>query len=140
MKKLLDTSFFTYFLLEKRQFKSKLDSVLQNKTWKWIDLPPTAKHIVWKWNFKKKYEPDGSIEKYEIRLIAQNINYFETYASVIRISSICISIALAFISNFLYTVKTSFLNGGIRRRNLHEKPRRCVISSQEFNVYKLLKL
>ena len=48
-----------------------------------------------------KYFPNGSIEKYKARLVAkglsqeQNVNYFDTFAPVTRISSIHILIALA---------------------------------------------
>jgi len=45
-------------------------------------------------DFKKKYHPDGSIDKYKARLVAKgitqkpNIDYFDTFAPMTRISSI----------------------------------------------------
>ena len=63
---------------------------------------------------------DGSIEKYKARLIAkgfsqkQNVDYFDTFAHVTRIFSICILIVLASIHKiFIHQmdVKTTFLNG-----------------------------
>ena len=57
----------------------------------------------YKWIFKRKYLPDGYIEKYKARLIAkgfsqkQNVDYFDTFAPVTRISSIHILIVLAYI-------------------------------------------
>ena len=62
---------------------------------------------------------DGSIEKYKSRLVAkgfsqkQNIDYFDTFAHVTRISSIHILIALASIHKlFIHQmdVKMDFLN------------------------------
>ena len=56
--------------------------------------------MVTKWIFKRKYLPDGSIEKYKARLIAkgfsqkQNVYYFDKFAHVTRISSIHVLIAL----------------------------------------------
>ena len=63
--------------------------------------------------------PYGSIEKYKARLVAkgflqkQNVDYFEMFALVTRISSIHILIALASIHKLFIPqmdVKTTFLN------------------------------
>jgi len=68
--------------------------------WTLVDLPKGEKPIICKWFFKKKYHPDGSIEKYKARLVAKgftqkhNIDYF---APITRISSIRVLLALAFI-------------------------------------------
>jgi hypothetical protein len=45
--------------------------LLQNQTWEIIDLPLGAKHFSCKWIFKRKYFPDGSIDKYKARLVAK---------------------------------------------------------------------
>ena len=88
-------------LLWKEAIKIELDSILKNQTWELVDLPSGAKPIGHKWIFKRKYFPDGSIEKYKARLVAkgfsqkQNIYYFDTFAPVTRISSIRILIVLA---------------------------------------------
>ena len=104
-------------LLWKKAIKIELDSILKNQTWKLVDLPSGEKPIGYKWIFKRKYFPDGSIEKYKARLVAksfsqkQNIDYFDTFAPVTRISSIHILIALAPIHKlFIHQmdVKTTF--------------------------------
>ena len=49
---------------------------------------------------KRKYNSDDSIEKFKIHLVTKgfsqkrNIDYFDTYAPIIRISSICALFAL----------------------------------------------
>jgi hypothetical protein len=64
-------------------------------------LPLRAKPIGCKWIFKRKYLPNGSTDKYKARLIAngftqkQNVNYFDTFSPVTRISSIRVLIVLA---------------------------------------------
>ena len=72
--------------------------------------------------FSRKYFPDGSIEKYKARLVAkgfsqkQNIDYFDTFAHVTRITSIRILIALASIHKlFIHQmdVKTTFFKWGL---------------------------
>ena len=78
----------------KEAVKSEFDSISNCNTWVLVDLPHGAKAIGCKWIFKRKYNPDGSIEKYKARLVAkgffqkQNIDYFDTFAPVTRISSI----------------------------------------------------
>jgi hypothetical protein len=73
---------------------------MKNNTWVLVDLPPEAKPIGCKWIFRKKYNPDGNMDKYKARLVAkrctqkENIDYFNTFAPVTRISSICVLIAL----------------------------------------------
>ena len=109
-------------LLWKEAIKIELDSILKNKTWELVDLPSGEKPIGYKWIFKRKYFPDGSIEKYKARLVAkgfsqkQNIDYFDTFAPVTRISSIRILIALASIHKlFIHQmdVKTAFFKWGL---------------------------
>ena len=73
-------------------------------------------------SLKEKYFPDCSIEKYKARLVVkgfsqkQNIDYFDIFAHVTRISSIRIFIVLASIHKlFIHqmNVKTIFLNGDL---------------------------
>nr|KYP65230.1 Copia protein [Cajanus cajan] len=70
--------------------------------------------------FKRKYNPGRSIEKYKARLVVkgftqkQDIDFFDTFAPVSRISSIRVLIALASIHRLVIhqmDVKTAFLNG-----------------------------
>jgi hypothetical protein len=110
-------------LFWKEAIKVEIDSLLQNKTWEIADLPPGAKPIGCKWIFKRKYLPNGSsIDKYKARLVAkgftqkENVDYFDTFSPVARITSIRVLIALASIHNlFIHQmdVKTAFLNGDL---------------------------
>ncbi|GKD49740.1 zinc finger, CCHC-type containing protein, partial [Tanacetum coccineum] len=91
-----------------------------NNTWVLADLPPSCKPLGCKWIFKRKLKVDETIEKFKARLVIQGfrkklgINYFDTYATVARISNIRPLIALASIYNLIIhqmDVKTTFLNG-----------------------------
>ena len=61
-------------LLWKEDIKIELDSILKNQTWELIDLLLGAKPIGYKWIFKKKKFPHGSIEKYKARLVAKGFS------------------------------------------------------------------
>ena len=97
-----------------KAIRTKLDSIKKINTWTFVDLPKGEKPIGCKWIFKKKYHPDGSIEKYKARLVAKgftqkpNIDYFDTFAPITRISSI-----YKLVIHQMH-VKSSFLNGELK--------------------------
>lgn len=88
--------------------QNEFDSLSQNKTRVLVDLPPRTKPINYKWRFRRKLNPDGSIDKYKTRLIAVgftqkgNVYYFNTPVHVIRISFIHVPITLSYIINLLF--------------------------------------
>jgi hypothetical protein len=132
----------------KEAIKTEIDSIEKNKTWILVDLPQGSKPNGCKWIFKRKYNPDGSIDKYKVRLVAkgfsqkENIDYFDTFAPVTRISSIRILIALASIYKLVIhqmDVKTAFLNGDLEEEIYMAQPEGCVAPGQEKKVCKLLK-
>ncbi|GKF12703.1 zinc finger, CCHC-type containing protein, partial [Tanacetum coccineum] len=104
----------------KKADNDEIDSIMGNNTWVLADLPRGCKPLGCKWIFKRKLKVDGTLEKFKARLVIQGfrqksgIDYFDTYASVARISTIRVLIALASIHNLIIhqmDVKTSFLNG-----------------------------
>ena len=79
--------------------------------------------------------PNGYIEKCKAKLVAkgfsqkQNIDYFDMFALVTRISSICILIALASIYKlFIHQiyVKKAFLNGDLEEEIYMLQPESCI--------------
>jgi hypothetical protein len=68
----------TYLSLDadywKEAIKSEMDSIMSNGTWEVVSRPYGCKPIGCKWVFKKKLRPDGTIEKYKVRLIAKGYN------------------------------------------------------------------
>ena len=90
----------------------------------------------------------GSIEKYKVRLVTkgfsqkQNIDYFDTFAPIIRISFIRILIDLASIHRlFIHQmdVKTTFLNEDLEEEMYMLQPEGCITPGQENKVCKLNK-
>ena len=118
-------------LLWKEAIEDEMDSLLQNHTWELTDLPEGAKPISCKWIFKRKFCPDGTIERYKARLVAkgfsqkEGIDFFDIYAPVCRISTIRVLIAWAAIKWLVIhqmDVKTNFLNGDLTEEIYIEKP------------------
>jgi hypothetical protein len=48
-----------------------MDSILSNGTWELVERPYGCKPVRCKWVFKKKFKPDGTIDKYKARLMAK---------------------------------------------------------------------
>ena len=106
----------------KEAVNSEIESILQNHTWELVDLPLGSKPLGYKWIFKKKIKSYGSIAKYKARLVVkgyrqkEGLDYFETYSSVTRITSIRMLIVIASLNNleiYQMDVKIAFLNGDL---------------------------
>ena len=96
----------SYANIWEQDIKIEIDSI-KNNTWTLVDLPKGARPIGCKWIFKRKYNPDGSIDKYKARLVAKgffqklDIDYFDTFVLVTKISSIWVLIALGVIHKLM---------------------------------------
>jgi len=115
----------------KEAVNSEIESILQNHTWELVDLPKGSNPLGYKWIFKEKQKADGSIDKYKARLVVkgfrqkEDLDYFDTYSPVTRITSIRVLIAIASILNLeihLMDVKTAFLNGELEKEIYIEQP------------------
>ena len=104
---------------------SEIKSILSNHTWELANLPPASKPIRSKWIFKRKLKPDGSVDKYKVRLVAKRyrqkkgLDYFDIYSPVTKITAIRMLIAIAVLHNLdihQLDVKTSFLNGELNEK------------------------
>ena len=104
----------------KEAVNDEIDSLISNKTWKLVDLPRGCKTIGCKWVLRKKLKPYGTIDKIKARLVAKgfrqraDIDFFDTFSLVTRITSIRLLIAVAAIHDLKIRqmdVKIAFLNG-----------------------------
>ncbi|KAL0419254.1 UNVERIFIED_CONTAM: Retrovirus-related Pol polyprotein from transposon TNT 1-94 [Sesamum radiatum] len=110
--------------------------------------PSGCTTIVYKWIFKKKLKPDGSIDKFKVRLVAkgfkqkEGIDYFDTYSPVARLTTIRVLIALASVYNLSIhqmDVKTAFLYGELKEEMYMDQPEGFVAHGNERKVCKLVK-
>ncbi|KAH9705270.1 hypothetical protein KPL70_011800 [Citrus sinensis] len=134
--------------LWKEAINSEVESILQNHTWKLVDLPPGCKPLGYKWIFKRKMKADGSIDKYKARLVIkgyrqqEGLDYFDTYSLVTRINSIRMIIAIAALRNLeihQMNVKTAFLNRDLDEEIYMKQPEGFIAPGQENKVCKLVK-
>jgi len=132
----------------KEAVNDEMDSIMGNNTLFLTDLPPGCKSLGCKWIFKKKMKFDGTIDKFKARLVTQGfrqkegIDYFDTYAPVVRISSIRFLTGLASIHGLVIhqmDVKTAFLNGILEEEVYMKQPEGFVMPGNEHKVCKLVK-
>jgi hypothetical protein len=100
----------------------EIEAHLENGTWELAQLPPGRRAIGSCWIFKIKRKPDGSIDKYKGRLVAQGfsqirgIHYDEVFASTARMAAMRTVIMIAAAEDLeleSVNISTAFLNGDI---------------------------
>jgi hypothetical protein len=107
----------------KAAMKEEIQSLNNNNTWNLMKLPNDAHAIGSKWVYKRKYNSDGTVERYKARVVAkgyaqkEGIDYHETFAPVMKYKSLRIILALA--NSMDYEIKqldvvTAFLNAPIK--------------------------
>jgi hypothetical protein len=85
----------------KTAIQEHLQSLEANHTWDVVDRPDDTNCIDTKWVFKVKTLPNKQLDKYKARLCAKGftqqhgIDYFDTFAPVVRMESLRILLALA---------------------------------------------
>jgi len=101
-----------------------------------------------KWIFKVKLNPDGSVSKYKVRLVARGflhrygVDYNEVFAPIARLETIRLVVALASSKSWSLShldVKSAFLNGPLEEDMYVTQPPGFEVSGKEHMVYKLHK-
>ena len=73
----------------------------KNATWKVVSLPNNKEAIGCRWIFSFKYNSDGTIERYKVRLVAKlftqtyGTEYQETFAPIAKLNTIRVLFSLA---------------------------------------------
>ncbi|KAE8729828.1 PLAC8 family protein [Hibiscus syriacus] len=73
--------------------KEEIDAFQQNKTWDLVPKTKDVKPISCKWDYMIKRRPDGSIERYKVRLVARGfsqqygLDYDETFSPVLDVKN-----------------------------------------------------
>ena len=76
-------------------------SLLANDTWDLISLPKGRKLVICSWVYKKKFGPDGKVDRHKAHLVpkgfsqVEGIDYTETFSPVAKMNSIRLVLSLA---------------------------------------------
>ncbi len=113
-----------------------------------VPLPAGRKPVSCKWVFKIKQGANGEVECYKARLVARGftqtygVDYNETFAPVAKFTSIRCILVLAALEDMeihQMDVKTTFLNGKLKKEIYMEQPQGFVHQGGEHFVCKLQK-
>lgn len=111
--------------------ESEIKSIIHNQVWTRVDRPPGVKPIGCRWIFKVKHDKDGKAIRYKARLVAKGfsqrpgIDYKETYAPVMRLSSLKLLLALAVekdLSIDYADIQCAYLHGDLKETVYMEQP------------------
>jgi hypothetical protein len=98
------------------------DSLLENKTWDLVPLPPGRKLVRCKWVYSTKRVAYGQVRRYKARLVAKvfhqihGIDYDETFSLVAKTDSIRLALDIATTKGWevhQMDVKNVFLHGDL---------------------------
>ena len=111
-----------------------------------MPLPRDHKVIGCKWVFRVKLKPDGSLERYKVRLVAKSfqqtlgLDYFETFSPVVKPTTIRIVLSLALSLQWPIKeldVHNAFLNGDLSETVFMEQPPGFISTTNPSYVCKL---
>lgn len=126
--------------------EEEYNALIENQTWALTQLPPDRKVIGSKWVFKAKCLPDGSVDRFKARLVAQGysqqpgIDYDETFSPVVQRSSLRTLLSYGLNRGMLIhqmDVVTAFLNGTLTEEIYIKQPNGFVSPGNEELVCKL---
>ena len=132
----------------KNAMLEELNAIKKNNTWELVDLPNKKRAIGVKWMFKLKLNPNNTVAKHKVRLVARGflqkpgIDYSEVYAPVARIETVRLVVEMASNHNwalFHMDVKSVFLNGPLEESVFVTQPPGFVKEGMEDKVYRLNK-
>lgn len=109
----------------KEAMAKELHALEQNSTWFLQPLPKGKKAVGCKWVYKVKMKPNGTLDKYKARLVAQGytqtegLDYHDTFAPIAKMTTVRCLLAIVAIKNWeihQMDVDNAFLHG-----DLHEE-------------------
>ena len=115
----------------KLAIEEELVSLAENESWLLTELPDGRSTVKCRWVFREKRGAKGEIIRYKARLVAKGftqqygIDYLETYAPIVKLTSLRIILALAAFYNFEIhqgDIKTAYLLGKLDEEIYMEVP------------------
>jgi len=106
-------------------------SLIKNDTWTVVELPEGRSPISCKWVFHLKFDSDGKIVRFKVRLVGRGfsqvygIDYLETFAPVAKLTSVRILFAIGSVEDLeIHQIDfiTAFLGGELEEEIHMEMP------------------
>ncbi|XP_068655805.1 uncharacterized protein [Aristolochia californica] len=85
----------------KAAMDEEMQALYENQTWALVPLLSDKKPVGWKWVFTVKHNPDGSVARLKVRLMAKaytqcyGIDYEETFSPLAKMNSVGVLLSLA---------------------------------------------
>lgn len=111
---------------------NEMKSLRENQTWELKPLPHGKTPIGGKWVYAKKTGPDGRVERYKARYVAQGyaqkqgIDFVDTFSPTVRMTTVRSLVQVAVSNDWVLKhldVKTAYLNAPIDCEIYVEQPR-----------------
>jgi hypothetical protein len=134
--------------LWKKAMVEEMDALDKNEAWDIVELPARRKSVGRKWLFKKKFNAQGKVEKYKVRLVAkaysqvEGIEFGEIFSPVTKLTSIrfLLYIVVAFdLEVEQMDVKTTFLHGDLEEEIYMKQREDFAVKGKKELFYKLKK-
>ena len=115
----------------KAAMDAEMQSLMESRTRQLVELREGRKAIYNRWVMRVKLNPDGSIDRYNARLVAKGcsqkagINFNETFSTVARFDTVRTMLSVAANEGLelaQFDIKTAFLNGEIEEEIYMKKP------------------
>ena len=126
----------------------EVNSLLENQTWKLMELPKGRKALANKWVYRLKHEENSVEPRYKARLVVkgyaqkEGIDFNEIFSPVVKLTSIRVVLGLVVIMNLelqQLDVKTAFLHGDLDEEIYMQQPEGYEIQGKENLVCRLKK-
>lgn len=78
----------------KQIMQIEFNALVTNNTWSFVLLKDNMAFVSYKWIFRVKYNYDGTIQRYKVKLVMKgfqqtpSVDYFETFNSVVKLTII----------------------------------------------------